>query len=214
MRLIDADRLIEDMAASCLPTMEKGISGITGDESTIVDHINHAPTIDAVPLDRLGDFGKLFMDYTGCPRGAMGRACMPIEEEVLQMKPITDVDGGRWIPVNADALHELVKKYASLRHGCAWTAAINMNDMVKVKLTDHGKDIYYHQHDAFNMMAKPIGVKLLEPVMPEVDTDGYTSFQLWHLMQLYGPHIRMGGPLPFDLSIVIPMGGDPHDSGQ
>lgn len=132
MRLIDADRLIEDMAASCLPTMEKGISGLTGDESTIVDHINHAPTIDAVPLDRLGDFGKLFMDYEGCPRGAMGRACMPIEEEVLQMKPITDVDGGRWIPVNADALHELVKKYASLRDSvqpvvrclaCAWRSA-------------------------------------------------------------------------------------------
>ncbi len=52
MRLIDADRLIEDMAASCLPTLEKGISGITGDESTIVDHITHAPTIDAVPVIR------------------------------------------------------------------------------------------------------------------------------------------------------------------
>lgn len=66
-------------------------------------------------FERLGDFGNLFVAYTGCPRGAMGRACMPIEEEVLRMKPITDVDGGRWIPVNADALHELVKKYASLR---------------------------------------------------------------------------------------------------
>lgn len=68
-------------------------------------------------IRRLGEFGELFTDYKGCPRGAMGRACMPIEEEVLQMKPITDVDGGRWIPVNADALHELVKKYVSLRDG-------------------------------------------------------------------------------------------------
>lgn len=50
MRLIDADRLIEDMGASCIPIMLKNISEITGDESTIVDHINAAPTIDAVPV--------------------------------------------------------------------------------------------------------------------------------------------------------------------
>ena len=50
VRTIDADRLIEDMGASCLPIMEKGISGITGDESCIVDHINAAPTVDAVPV--------------------------------------------------------------------------------------------------------------------------------------------------------------------
>ena len=50
MRLIDADRLLEDMGASCLPIMEKGISEITGDESTIKDHIDSAPTIDAVPV--------------------------------------------------------------------------------------------------------------------------------------------------------------------
>lgn len=177
--------------------------------------VDNAPAIEAVPLDRLGDFGKLFMDYKGCPRGAMGRmGGVPIEEEVLYMKPITDVDGGRWIPVNADALHELVKKYASLRDSAAQPVVINMNEKVKVKLTDHGKDIYYHQYDELNERIKCRCGKLLEPVMPKVDADGYTSFQLWHLMQLYGPHIRMGSPIPFDLSIVIPMGGDPHDSGQ
>lgn len=64
--------------------------------------------------NRLGKFGKLFMDYEGCPRGAVGRAAMPIEEEVLQMPQLEDVDGGKWIPVNADALHELVEKYKQL----------------------------------------------------------------------------------------------------
>lgn len=65
-------------------------------------------------MSRLGDFGKLFLDYDGCPRGAMGRSCMPLEEEVLHMPELTDVDGGRWIPVNADALHELVEHYVQL----------------------------------------------------------------------------------------------------
>ena len=74
--------------------------------------IENVSAIDAVPVDRLGDFGKLFMEYKGCPRGAMGRmGGTPIEEEVLYMKPITDVDGGRWVPVNADALQELVLEY-------------------------------------------------------------------------------------------------------
>lgn len=65
---------------------------------------------------RLGSFGMLFIDYKGCPRGAMGRACMPIEEEVLMMQPIRDVDGGEWIPVNADALREFVDRYKEAHH--------------------------------------------------------------------------------------------------
>lgn len=65
---------------------------------------------------RLGNFGMLFIDYKGCPRGAMGRACMPLEEEVLTMQPIRDVDGGEWIPVNADALRELVDRYKEVKN--------------------------------------------------------------------------------------------------
>lgn len=67
-------------------------------------------------MKRLGSFGKIFIDYSGCPRGAVGRACCPIEEEVLMMEPIIDVDGGEWIPVNADALRELVERYKERKH--------------------------------------------------------------------------------------------------
>lgn len=66
-------------------------------------------------LQRLGNFGKLFMDYEGCPRGMVGRAMLPIEEEVFLMPEIVDVDGGKWIPVNSEALKELVKKYQNLK---------------------------------------------------------------------------------------------------
>ena len=64
----------------------------------------------------MGQFGKLFLDYNGWPRGAVGRACIPIEEEVLLMPVIKDVDGGEWIPVNADALYELLENYKSLKY--------------------------------------------------------------------------------------------------
>ncbi|MBR3796294.1 MAG: hypothetical protein IKK34_09770 [Clostridia bacterium] len=67
-------------------------------------------------MKRLGSFGKLFIEYRGCPRGAMGRACCPIEEEVLMMEPLFDVDGGEWIPVQADALREMVEHYKGEKH--------------------------------------------------------------------------------------------------
>lgn len=74
----------------------------------------------------------------------------------------------------------------------------NINDTVKVKLTDMGKDIYYHQYDQFN----------LTPEYPEVDEIGYTKFQLWELMRLYGQCISMTGTvknntLPFHTEIII-----------
>lgn len=74
-------------------------------------------------IDRLGEFGKLFVEYTGCPRGAQGRACLPLEEEVLLMPQIIDVDGGEWIPVNANALRELVARYKYLNNTRRWIPA-------------------------------------------------------------------------------------------
>lgn len=71
-------------------------------------------------LDRLGEFGRLFVGYKGCPCGAVGRSCAPLEEEVFEMPKIMDVDGGEWIPVNAAALHELVGQYKKLREVARW----------------------------------------------------------------------------------------------
>lgn len=39
-RLLDADDLIAELEASCMPIHEKGISGIPGDNSSIADIIN------------------------------------------------------------------------------------------------------------------------------------------------------------------------------
>lgn len=65
-------------------------------------------------MDRLGMFGQLFMDYKGCPRGPMGRmAGVSLVDEALSMPEIVDVDGGRWIPVQADVLHKLCEQAKS-----------------------------------------------------------------------------------------------------
>ena len=63
---------------------------------------------------------------------------------------------------------------------------INLNDWVKVKLTDWGKEIYYHQWDGKNQIA---GKEIFKPKFPREDENGYTKFQLWHFMELYGEHM-------------------------
>lgn len=68
---------------------------------------------------------------------------------------------------------------------------LNLNDNIKVKLTEHGKDIYYHQYDRTN---KLLGREVCKPSYPEVDEDGYTTFQLWCFIELYGIHMGMTLP--------------------
>ena len=45
-RYIDADNLIDELSAACMPIYEKGITGILGDNSSIADIINEQPTAD------------------------------------------------------------------------------------------------------------------------------------------------------------------------
>ena len=71
------------------------------------------------------------------------------------------------------------------------TAKINLNEMVKVKLTPLGAEIYYKQFDELN---KQCGREICKPHMPQIDKDGYTEFQLWNFIELYGQHIGMCKP--------------------
>ena len=70
-------------------------------------------------------------------------------------------------------------------------AKINLNEMVKVKLTPLGAEIYYKQFDELN---KECGREICKPQMPQIDKDGYTEFQLWNFIELYGQHIGMCKP--------------------
>ena len=68
---------------------------------------------------------------------------------------------------------------------------INLNEPIKVKLTDWGKEIYYHQYDRINQIA---GREICKPKFPKEDENGYTEFQLWCFIELYGEHIGMTMP--------------------
>jgi len=76
---------------------------------------------------------------------------------------------------------------------------INANSMVRVKLTNYGRDIYYHQYDETNERA---GREVITPSYPKLE-DGYLKDQLWSVMHIFGKYIDLGARRPFDADIVI-----------
>ena len=69
----------------------------------------------------------------------------------------------------------------------------NINCQVKVKLTEFGKNLWLERYRRYN----------IEPSPMKVDENGYTSFQLWDLMYLFGEHVGIGKDLPFETEILI-----------
>lgn len=82
------------------------------------------------------------------------------------------------------------------------TMKLNINHDVKVKLTDYGREIchkqwsdtmtYFDRRDKFPY------------VPPKEDENGWSTWQLWDLMNTFGEVLYMGNPkLPFETEIEI-----------
>jgi hypothetical protein len=69
----------------------------------------------------------------------------------------------------------------------------NINDYVKVKLTEFGKQKYKDYYNQYSVKE----LKLVE------DENGYVQFQLWELMHMFGKHFVLGCDLCFNTDILI-----------
>ena len=85
------------------------------------------------------------------------------------------------------------------------TQKINLNETIKAKLTPYGAEIYYKQFDELN---KQYGRQICKPQMPRIDKDGYTEFQLWHFVELYGQHIGICKPNVIEPLDIVYCGND------
>jgi len=75
----------------------------------------------------------------------------------------------------------------------------NINNYVRVKLTPSGKDIHKQYYESIRNMRTNY---TYEP--PKEDTKGFSRFQLWELMSLFGEHIYMGmREQPFETTIYF-----------
>ena len=72
----------------------------------------------------------------------------------------------------------------------------NVNDIVRVKLTQVGLNIIRKKEDCYRHL-KISGIKRKK------DKEGYTKFQLWELMSLFGDHLYNGCDVPFNPEIKI-----------
>ena len=66
---------------------------------------------------------------------------------------------------------------------------MNINDKVKVQLTPFGADIWNKRYDGLNIPA--------EYMPTAVEPFSFLETQLWDAMNVFGPHIHLGGDVPF-----------------
>ena len=89
---------------------------------------------------------------------------------------------------------------------------INLNDRVKVKLTDWGKDVYRSAYFNLNkVLCRQIFTA--KQAEPKVDNEGYTAFQLWDFINLFGNYMGMCEPNviePLDLVVITRGKNDKH----
>ncbi|MEK5417356.1 hypothetical protein [Paenibacillus sp. FSL L8-0708] len=68
---------------------------------------------------------------------------------------------------------------------------MNFNQSVKVKLTDFGEQILRNRHEEWNLHYLERGGKDNGPYVSKADSEGYTSFQIWELIQKFGRICRL-----------------------
>ncbi len=79
----------------------------------------------------------------------------------------------------------------------------NINDYVCIKLTDYGRECLRQNWEALNKQT--LGkLAQVAPYQPKTeDKDGWSKWQLWNLMEELGPHISLGGRMPFEANIQL-----------
>lgn len=76
----------------------------------------------------------------------------------------------------------------------------NVNSYVRVKLNDVGRKIHKDRHDRiFEGRSEPFPY-----TPPKEDGEGWSKWQLWQLMAIFGPHINWACVPPFETTIEIP----------
>jgi len=79
----------------------------------------------------------------------------------------------------------------------------NVNNYVKVKLTERGKEILRDRHEELDHHIKSRGGKGVGTFILRLDEEGYYKTQLWMLMETFGEHISIASEPPFETDIIL-----------
>ena len=76
---------------------------------------------------------------------------------------------------------------------------INLNDKIKVKLTALGVQIHFNHYNKVNTDYKRQIIKL-QNCRPVIDEEGYTEYQLWEFMNIFGNYLYNGAE-----NVILPI---------
>ncbi len=76
----------------------------------------------------------------------------------------------------------------------------NLNHNVKIKIKPKGFKILESAYNEQNIF---YGGKLLPYQAPEVDTEGYTTYQAWDFINKFGAYFYCGFDVPIETEILI-----------
>lgn len=68
----------------------------------------------------------------------------------------------------------------------------NINEIIKVKLIQKGKLIYSEYQIEIQKRFNRDKIKIDLPLNAKVDNEGFSSFQLWEFMKIFGSHMYCG----------------------
>jgi hypothetical protein len=82
--------------------------------------------------------------------------------------------------------------------------SFNINHSIEVKLNDFGYQILADNHnETFKDIDKDHVPRKLEYYKDKANKYGYTSFQLWDYMNIFGPFMGFNSKVPFETEILI-----------
>ena len=84
--------------------------------------------------------------------------------------------------------------------------SFNINHIIKVKLTDSGKDILNKHFSKINKYCASLELGYTPTQYAEEyaeDIDGYIQFQLWDFMNIFGSYFMLGSPVLIQNNDII-----------
>ena len=78
----------------------------------------------------------------------------------------------------------------------------NINNYVKVKLTDRGMAILKRNHEELDKAIRARNGIGLETYKPNIDSEGYYNTQMWSLIEEFGESIGLGRMCAFETNII------------
>jgi hypothetical protein len=77
----------------------------------------------------------------------------------------------------------------------------NINDSVRIRLTPYGRQIHRAHWEEVAKLAPAYGALGYTPM--EEDDAGYSKWQIWHLMFVFGKYMGPNAPLCFDTEFFV-----------